>query len=366
MGAVYKARGQAGIYALLTLYLQSFTRLVMVVFAALFSPTIFAVVCINTVQLVFSGLAIFLHDMRRSQSRVGTLSRDLEQRADADWAEVYTVLRESSWMALSVFVYGMMRFVDVLMLGSFASAKEVGEYSALSTISQLVQVYPFAASQSLGPAVSRHYHSGDLLSVRKALGEYLYIASIASGFIFAGIAVFGDRLDLVFGQSFQFHPAVCFIMPLGYVLSATLAPMGYSLSMTGRHRAELVILCIGGGMLLALCRLLIPDFGQLGAAIAVASSFFTINVIRYAYVAKVLGFLPGQMQDFLPPVAALCFALAARYLGDLLGERSFMTTLLSCILYACAFGIFCFSVLLHSRTRTALIGTVFRKSRGGL
>ncbi|MGY2047795.1 lipopolysaccharide biosynthesis protein [Methylobacterium sp. JK268] len=330
MGAVARARGEIASYALLTLYLQSVLRVGLVVLAALYAPYVTAIVWINTAQVAVSGLAIQAREWlaRRGDGLAVAGSRGGDVRA---------ILSESVLMGLNVFIYASMRFVDVLTLGLYATPKTVGEYGALNTVSQLVHLYPFAASLTLGPQVSRHYHAGDLAGVRRALDDYLRFASIVAGFVFGGIAVFGDRLDLLFGASFHFRSDVAFLLPLGYLLSATLAPTGYALSMTGRHKAELVILASGGVLLVVLCNLLVPALEQVGAATAVVITFTMINVVRFAWVARALGFVPGRPADILPPLVALALASAARRAVDMIGERSLLLTIAACLLYAAAF-----------------------------
>lgn len=349
-GAVFKARGQAAWFSLLTLYLQSLARIVMVGAAALFSPTLPTLVGVNVLQLAISEAGIFLFNRKKRPAPTA----EPGPSGTADWGEVRLVLRESLWMALNMFVYGVMRLCDTLILSGYVAAREVGEYAALNTIAALVQIYPLAASQSLGPNVSRHFHAGDLQGVRKVLDDYIRFAAIASGFVFAGVAVFGERLDLIFGHDFQFNPIVCFIMPLGYILSATLAPTGFALSMTGRHKQELVILVIGNLTLLALCRLLIPGFGQIGAASAVALAFALTNILRFAYVSRVLGFIPGRLSDIAPAFVALAAAYAAKTLGNLLGPPTLITTFVSCVVYAAGFGGLCYWLFLSAEGKARL------------
>jgi O-antigen/teichoic acid export membrane protein len=330
LGAVYKAREDLHSYAFMTLYLQPVVRVVLVAAAIVYTPDVFAIVCIGTLQAAVCWAAVFTHDLRVRSRQKTSVSTDARP---PEWAAVKAVLHDSIWMAMNQCVYSAMRFVDVLMLSSFAPAKLVGEYGALSTFAQLVQLYPLAASQALGPTVSRHFHEGNLAGLRTALNSYIHFASVTGSFVFAGIAVFGDRLDLLFGPSFQFHPQVCFLLPLGYLLSAALAPVGYALSMTGRHKSELLILAAGAVILVVLCLLLVPPFQQVGAASAVVAAFFLINAARFAYVSRVLGFTPGRMADLLPPIVAIALAVAARRVFDLAGERSLLVTSLACVTY---------------------------------
>jgi O-antigen/teichoic acid export membrane protein len=173
--------------------------------------------------------------------------------------------------------------------------------------------------------------------VKRELDSYLRLTAPASAFLFGGIAAFGPRLDLIFGAGFVFDPVVCFLLPLGQVLSATLGPLGYSLSMTGRHRAENAILVAGGALLVIGCALLVPPFGARGAAAVVAAAFFFVNVWRFAVVRKMIGAWPGAWRDFAAApialtLACLCAAAASRW-----GARDLATTALACSIYTVAF-----------------------------
>lgn len=339
LSAYYRARGRPGFFALMTLYVQPVVRVVLVGLAFFFAPNAVAVVAITTAQIAISAVLVWAHLSRwRGSTAKGAVAPLSRAERRAEWGEVGRILKESGWMGVTLFVYGMMRFADILILGAYVPAKVVGAYTALSTVSQLVQVWPLAASQTLGPTISKRYHAGDVDGVRKALGDYLSRASIMSGFLFAGIAAFGDRLDLVFGKSFTFHSAIAFLMPLGYLVSATLAPMGYALSMTGRHRAELGILSAGAVVLLAMCYVFVPRFGDVGAAAAVSLTFGVINVARFAYVSRTLGFIPGRLADFAPPAVALVCAFSAKLTCEALFTQSFPEVFAACVLYALAYG----------------------------
>ncbi|PZR32156.1 lipopolysaccharide biosynthesis protein [Caulobacter segnis] len=355
MGAYYRGRHRPGAFALMTLYIQPVARLILVLLSMAFMPNTTAVVLINLLQVAISGVVVTVH--HRLFLTRGDKSAPAKPAGEG-WREAGGVLSESIWMALNLFVYGMLRFVDILMLGVFASAKQVGEYAAISTVAQLVQVWPLAASQTLGPTVARRYHEGDMAGVRSALSNYIHMAAIVAGFVFGGVATFGDRLDLVFGHSFQFDATIAFLMPLGYLLSATLAPMGYALSMTGRHRTELGILTVGGVVLVSLCAVLAPRYGAIGTAIAVVLTFALINITRFVVVARVLGIIPGKLTDLLPPVLAVACAFPCKLLLESLLGRDLIATLAACVLYTAIYGAIALLFLIGATERAALLGKV--------
>ncbi len=355
MGAYYRSRHRPGAFALMTLYVQPVARVVLVGLAFLLVPTSEAVVTINTLQVAISAAFVWGHFTlwKRGERRAQALAPTSAVKPDSreEWRYVRTILGDSSWMAVNLFVYGMMRFVDILVLGAYVPSKVVGAYAALSTMSQLVTVWPLASSQTLAPKISKHFHAGDIPAIKEELNGYMHLASIMSGFIFAGVAAFGDRLDLLFGKSFIFRPGIALLMPLGYLISATLGPAGYALSMTGKHREELVILIAGAVILWVSCYMLVPLWGDIGAASAVCLTFTLINVCRFTWVGRSFGFVPGRLADLLPPIIALAAGYGAKLLVDLVMPRGLLGLILACLLYALIFAAITVKFLLGDEGR---------------
>ncbi|MFD0461687.1 lipopolysaccharide biosynthesis protein [Microvirga aerilata] len=248
-------------------------------------------------------------------------------------------------MALSIAVYQMMRFADVILLGALASVAATGQYTAASSVAQIISIYPLALSQALGPRIADLYQLGDMEMIAAELRRYVRLASILGGYLFAGVAVFGVDLDLLFGSEFRFSLTLTTLLAAGWYLSATLAPFGYVLSMTGRHRIELAILLLGAVVLLAFLILLIPLYSEVGAALSVLISFALVNTVRCIYVLRVIRQSPLLLAHLLPPLFFLSAAFLCQTVGNYFEVRSFLILLLECLLYTlCAaviyFGIF--------------------------
>ncbi len=233
----------------------------------------------------------------------------------------------SGWMAAMLLTYGGLKLVDVLVLGRFRPAREVGDYAAVSAIAQLIGLYPTALSQTLGPTVARLYATGDRAAVRRELGRYLRLSSLACAPLFAGVAVFGPWLDLVFGTRFRFEPALCLTLALGAYVSGVFGPMSVSLSMTGRHRLEFAILLTGAMASLAGCVLLAPAYGGVGVAWATLGGYLLVNGARTAVSARVMGGVDMAWGDVAAPAACWGLALAWRGLAERFGVHDWPTAI---------------------------------------
>ena len=325
-GALYRVADRAGAYALIVNYAQSALRLVLSAVVIVGGGGVLALTTVNAAVFACSFLMI-------AADRGAPTVRPLPMRLGAVARKAGTVLGESLWMAVSLLVYQSIRLLDILVLAALSTTQATGEYSAMSSVAQLIQIYPIATSQTLGPRIALAYRQGDRGAIIAALRAYLRKATILGGFLFGGIAVFGTDLDLVFGRGFTFNWPLPVLLACGWLVSATLAPFGYVLSMTGRHRQEVAILAVGAALLALALFALVPILAGTGAALAVMLTFLAVNAVRCAYVVRYIGANPLAVADALPPLAFLAAAFVARQATLLAAPRSFPMLVVGCVLY---------------------------------
>jgi stage V sporulation protein B len=246
-----------------------------------------------------------------------------ERLAPADRARLLNVMEYSVWLALMLFAYNALRNMDILVLGRFRPPAEVGQYAALSTIAFTIQIFPQALGQTLTPRVARAYASNDFPQMRYELSSYFRRALLLSTPLFVGIAAFGPWLDLLFGPKYHFSPTLSVNLAFAYLVSGCLGPLGSSLTMSGRHRLEFVILIVGSLAALGLCLLLIPRYGANGAALATTVGYLFINTVRAGVSARFMGGLDIRWIDLAIPGVCLAAALALARLLDAILPHSF-------------------------------------------
>ena len=355
-GALYRVADRVTTYSLIINYGQPIFRLGLSYLTLVWGGGVEGIAWVNTAVFICSFLAIGCAD-RRTGGAASPLG------AVAVARRVGLILSESLWMALLLVVYQAMRFVDILILAALTTAQTVGEYTAMSNVAQLIQIYPNAISQTLGPRIAVLYQDGDLTGIKHELQDYSRKASLLGGVLFGGVAVFGTDLDLVFSKSFNFPWELAVLLATGWYVSATLAPFGYVLSMTGRHRQELAVLSVGAVMLVVCLVLLIPPLGSIGAALSVLIAFVSVNVLRCAYVIRILASNPLRLRDLLPPLGFACVALACSQTGATLAGRGFMHLCVECLAYLILSGVLYVCAFATGPEREALVRGVVRRRR---
>lgn len=353
-GAFYRAIGKPGTFAVIGSFVQTALRstfnLVAVTVGLGAAGVAAGTSLAAALALIYAWYTV----------RAGVEKKALHPRPAR--GEVRRVLHEAKWMAASLFVGGLARSADIMVLALFAAAPIVGSYGALSMIAYVVTIYPIALSQTMGPEIARYYNNGELDQITRVQSRYIANATVISGFIFAGIGAFGQRLTLILGDSFTISPALAIMLPLAYLVTATLSPMGFALSMTGQHRRELAILVGGSGLMVALLFLLVPLYGAIGAAAAVFLASTFNNVTRFVLVARHIGATPGRLRDVLPPMAGLALAFGARGTADIVLGPNLAGSVAGCLLYTVCFALLFWCVLLNSAGREGFLHKI-RRSR---
>lgn len=329
LGGVLRGRHNPDPQVLANYYVQPLFRLILVLLFLKLGFSLTGVLVANLLGSLLSFLILngYFHLVQDREQK------QIEKARLPSWRETMQIVEPSLWMAMSVFFYSTIRNVDILILGAARPMKEVGEYGSLSTIAQFSQFFPLALSLTLGPAIARLYAEGDIDGIRDNLTRYLRTASMLGAPIFAAGVAWGPVLDILFGATFHYSQVVAALLPLGYLASGILSPMGYGLSMTGRHRSETGILVLGNLFVIGACLLTAKPFGQSGVAASVLAGYVLINVLRFIAVSRALKIVPGALSDFLYPIAAVIVAILVQRVAFAMFPRDIFTLIGSGLIF---------------------------------
>lgn len=313
MAASFRGLHRPIFASIANLYVQPVARILFLIGFIIAGFGISGVILATSCGAIASALVLSISFARFTGRIAGGTPVDAkEQRAN-----VNRVFSYSTWLAATLLMGGLLRSVDVLVLGYFRPSYEVGSYAAIASIAQIIMICPQAASQSLGARIARHFHAGDTARMKRDLQDYLRVAGLMTAPLFGGVAAFGPWLTLVFGTRFDFSASLSLNLSAVYYISAIFAPFGYTLSMTGAHKKELGILAVGAIGAFALCCALAPRYGGNGVAVAITVGYLGMTMARTMVVARRSNIRVGSMADAVPPLACLGAGLLVKHLHDL-------------------------------------------------
>ena len=234
--------------------------------------------------------------------------------ASRSWHEARRVLRYSVVLGAAVLVTTLTASSDVLTLGFYATATEIGQYSLARTLLALLAFLTLAFNQSVGGLIAERYFRGDRAGVLRVLSHSFRWIALGTLPLFAIFLLWGAQLLTLFGASFAMPQSVIAWLAVSQFIAALLGPMGWALSMTGRHVLELRILL--GGLLVAVvaCAIAVPHFGQLGAAMGACAAVTFSHGLRLYFVRQVLGAWPVEAAVLRMLVAGVACAVCVRVL----------------------------------------------------
>ena len=179
----------------------------------------------------------------------------------------------------------VMTFSDVLILGLFVSATEVGVYTAAARTALLTRFLLLANSAVAAPRFAALHAAQDHAGLSRLAVRSTLLTTVSSVPLLLIFLIFPEQILSLFGPQFEAGAPVLMVLTLGQFVNAATGPVGYLLNMSGFHRIEGRIAVVGAVLTAALCFALIPIWGVLGAAAANAIATASCNLLR-VYVAK--------------------------------------------------------------------------------
>lgn len=191
-------------------------------------------------------------------------------------------------VSLPVFITTLMTLVmdhaAILALGYLGTAEQVGVYTVAERLSVLTSVVLISINSIVAPKFAELYWSGkkdDLKKVIRFSSKSIFWASAPVLLVFL---IFPAFFMGIFGEGFRSGWLALVVLSIGQFINSACGSVGYFLMMTNGQRALMIIILLAGALNIALCVMLIPAIGFVGAAVATASTLVFWNITAVLYI----------------------------------------------------------------------------------
>jgi O-antigen/teichoic acid export membrane protein len=215
--------------------------------------------------------------------------------ADRMVATTNVVYRRKQWIAATLplaVIVGLRTIntnVDVLMLGVWESAADIGIYKIAVRLSTFAFIGEEIIVMVLGPYFARIYADGDTQLLEHICKKAARVSLLLAGGVTAVFVVFGRQiLATAFGPEFVASQAPLLILTGGYVVTVCIGAGGTLLNMTGHEKHTARAAMIGTLLNVLLNLILIPMLGIMGAAIATSVSLTASFIVMWLSVRKLM------------------------------------------------------------------------------
>jgi len=240
--------------------------------------------------------------------------------------QVRNLLEFSIPMVFSAFLNNLNRQIDILMLGLFVTAAEVGIYGVAARLVVLALVVFRIFQPIFEPFVSDLYTKKDVIALSNLL-KIITKWSVTMSFpVFLSLLCFPAFFLHFFGNKFEQGASCLIILAIAYILSSFSGLTNSVIYMSGRSdvtfKNNLTVLIINA----ILNYLLIPQYGILGAALATGISLVLIAVIRILEAYYFMEIHPFSIDWWKPILAGLISLTLTLFLRTLIpAEKTDMT-----------------------------------------
>ena len=187
--------------------------------------------------------------------------------------------RHSVPLMINTSLYMLNSRVGVLVLGSIGQPEAAGVYAIALKVSDLVAFVLVAVSVALAPTFSKLYTERNSQELQRTYTRSTQLIFLVSLPIVLGLVVLGQWLLGIFGAAYVSGYGPLLVLALGQVIALAVGPVGILLTMTNFEQYAVLGFSVGVVVNIALCLILAPTMGVMGAAVAATVSALVWNTV---------------------------------------------------------------------------------------
>lgn len=319
-------------------FLQPASRLIIIVILFFIGWKLWAVIAGTLLSFVLSTLYLLVLCSAVFFSGTGDTVLTGNRKERPPWADLITVGKYSIVISLTVSVAGLLQRADIIMLGYFAPAEQVGQYAVIQMVVSLIPIFNSSLNQAIAPMLAGFYADGKMEEMRRLIHQHTRWVVIATLPVFLIIGLHGNVFIGIFGKGYIVDVPVITLLALAQFIIAALSSAGFMLSMTGKHMVEFYTMLLALMFNILMNYLLIPRYGILGASIATLLAVAAANALRSVQVYRVHGIFPvgsGMAKPLMLGLGTFClFAVVSKLLSV---KPGLIQVTISSIAFACLY-----------------------------
>jgi O-antigen/teichoic acid export membrane protein len=194
--------------------------------------------------------------------------------------------------------------MDMFMIGIFRNTAEVGVYNVVYPLAQLLLVALSGFKFLFMPVLSELHSQGEQNRMKRTYEVVTKWIALATFPLFIVTILFPVTLiSITFGVKYASGAVALAVLATGFFSHVLAGFNGATLTSIGRTRQIMYANTATAAINIILNLMLIPRYGVLGAAIATAVAYLTLNVILSYQLHKLSGIHPFSM-SLVRPLAA--------------------------------------------------------------
>jgi O-antigen/teichoic acid export membrane protein len=187
-----------------------------------------------------------------------------------------------------------LRNVDVMMLGSYCSMSTVAVYSIAVTIGTIIEAPVTSLARIADAKIADSFANNRLHEVQKIYFDSSRILTIIGLFLFSSVVSNVSDLLVYLPKEYASGYTVIIIISLSAVFNMITGINNSIIFYSNNHNKGTILLLILIVMAIFMHSILIPRYGQIGAAIVTAGTLFLFNLAKLLLIKSYMKIQPFE------------------------------------------------------------------------
>ena len=264
--------------------LQKGSRVLGLVLIILFAPSLKAVVGVYFLSLALPGVLGILYFIKMLNKD----EKNAENIRSSSWRDTLNTIIKYSWpLTLSGLLLSLSSRFDVFSVGYFLSVSELGLYSIAILNSTIFVIAGYMVNEvflPIGSSLTGQGNKKELALLYKTAVRWSFYVLYPLAILL--IARAGTFLKFAFGSGYVDASVAMQILMAGYMVTIIEGPWGAMVLAQELTSLTLIVRPVLVGITILSNILLVPAFGLIGAACAMALSKITVTALRLYLLKK--------------------------------------------------------------------------------
>ncbi|QYJ67553.1 flippase [Flavobacterium litorale] len=200
------------------------------------------------------------------------------------------IFKKSFPMMMSGIFLVLLNWTDMLMLGRFETAEQIGIYNTAFKVGYLSLFFILSMNAVVQPRVSELYHQKNISEMKKVVNRATQLVIVLTLPLVFGLIFFRELLLDLFNDTTALGGVTLILVTLGGLYNAMTGNVDQILNMTNNQKSVSVIMLCGFIVNVILNLFLIPAYGIEGAATASLITNIFVNTVFVIIIKRKLGF----------------------------------------------------------------------------
>lgn len=338
MGGVYKGARAASAYSMIFEFIDKLLLLVFIVTVALLDLRLSLFVALAWMLNQLITLTILVVRARRFNLDIGAGRRLARVHPGQNRTHRRKLFGFASTMILVAAMSFMLGRVDLIMIGLFLDASDVGVYKIALVIAGLTGFMMASTNMIFPTFISELYATGKKEQLRAIYATVTKWVIVLAAPLVLSMLLYPKPILGFFGEEYVGGSSVLMILAAAFFIRVIVGSNGFMLSMTGRERVVLANNVAVAALNIGLNLLLIPRLGITGAAVATAISIASINLIKVLEVKVLMGIMPYD-RTYVPVLLGIAVIVLIAWLLRPLVVNAFVVAAVTALNVAVVVGI---------------------------